>query len=64
MSSYAKILLRSSRFAVRGSKSNPLHFALGKTSSYQYNALSRGYAAAAFSRDKPHVNVGMFGWFN
>jgi len=58
---FARQFLRTSRLVVRNNKAvNPLQQALGVQGSSKYVAGVRGYAAA-FQRDKPHVNIGTIG---
>jgi elongation factor Tu len=55
---FSRQLLRTSRLALRNNKSvNPVQQALGLQGSARYVQGVRGYAAA-FTRDKPHVNIG------
>lgn len=57
---FARQFLRTSRLALRNNKAvNPLQQALGVQGSSKYVAGVRGYAAA-FQRDKPHVNIGAY----
>lgn len=61
MSAFSRALWRTSRNALRYNSSvNPLQQALGLQGSSRYANSVRTYAAA-FQRDKPHVNVGMLG---
>jgi len=57
MSAFARTFLRSSRFIARGNRTNPVQYALGHKGSIKYTLQCRNYAAA-FTRDKPHVNIG------
>lgn len=63
MSAFARTFMRSSRAALRvRSGVNPLQSTLGLNGSSQF---VRNYAAA-FERNKPHVNIGAFPdqWFD
>ena len=58
MSTFSRQLWRTSRTALRNNKyNNPVQQALGAQGSSKYVNGVRGYAAA-FTRDKPHVNIG------
>lgn len=58
MASFAQAFLRTSRAAlVRPASVNPAQHALGSKGSAQFLRASRNYASA-FTRDKPHVNIG------
>jgi elongation factor Tu len=58
MSAFSRQLWRTSRTALRFNKyANPVQQALGQQGSSKYVNGVRGYAAA-FTRDKPHVNIG------
>lgn len=60
MSAFSRHLWRTSRNALRYQKSsNPVQQALGIQGSSRYVNGVRNYAAA-FTRDKPHVNIGMY----
>jgi elongation factor Tu len=57
---FSRQLWRTSRTALRSNKYvNPVQQALGAQGSSKYVNGVRGYAAA-FTRDKPHVNIGKF----
>lgn len=57
---FSRQLWRTSRLALRSNKcSNPVQQALGAQGTSRYVNGVRSYAAA-FQRDKPHVNIGMF----
>lgn len=56
---FAQAFLRTGRAALsRGSYANPLQQALGVKGSAKYAQAYRNYATA-FTRNKPHVNIGM-----
>ncbi|KAL6702854.1 translation elongation factor Tu [Coniothyrium glycines] len=60
MSSFARVFQRTARSAVQYNRSlNPVQSALGAQSSARWLNGVRNYAA--FTRDKPHVNVGTIG---
>lgn len=59
MSAISRALLRTSRAALRQrSGANPLTTTLGLNGTQQYMGHVRNYAAA-FERNKPHVNIGI-----
>ena len=59
MSAFSRALWRNTRGALRYNKAiNPVQQALGVQGSSRY-ALGVWNYAAAFTRDKPHVNIGM-----
>ncbi|GAB7339308.1 hypothetical protein MBLNU457_5959t1 [Dothideomycetes sp. NU457] len=61
MASFAQAFLRTSRAALlRPASVNPAQQALGSKGSAQFLRASRNYASA-FTRDKPHVNIGTIG---
>ncbi|KAH7138889.1 elongation factor Tu GTP binding domain-containing protein [Dendryphion nanum] len=61
MSAFSRALWRTSRSTIRYNKStNPMQQALGIQGSSRYALGVRNYAAA-FTRDKPHVNIGTIG---
>lgn len=58
MSSFSRVLLRTSRSAVQYQRgANPLQNALGAHGTARWLNGVRNYAA--FTRDKPHVNIGL-----
>jgi elongation factor Tu len=60
MSAFSRALWRTSRLALRNQPSvNPLQQALGVQGGSRYVNGVRNYAVA-FTRDKPHVNIGMY----
>jgi elongation factor Tu len=63
MSTFSRQLWRTSRNALRYTKTvNPVQQALGVQGGSRYVNGVRNYAAA-FTRDKPHVNIGMLDAF-
>jgi elongation factor Tu len=58
MSSFSKVFLRTSRAAVQYQRGvSPVQNALGAHGTSRWMNGVRNYAA--FTRDKPHVNIGM-----
>ena len=58
MSTFSRVLLRTARSSLQYNRSaNPLQKALGAQGTSRWMNGVRNYAA--FTRDKPHVNIGM-----
>jgi elongation factor Tu len=60
MSTFSRVFLRTARSSLQYNRSvNPVQNALGAQGTSRWMNGVRNYAA--FTRDKPHVNIGMFG---
>jgi elongation factor Tu len=59
MSTFSRVFLRTARSSLQYNRSaNPLQNALGAQGTSRWMNGVRNYAA--FTRDKPHVNIGMY----